>query len=212
MEIILIIILVIIISTLFHMLGNLVACYIFRIKVESVHLFFGKPIFQFQLKSLKFKFGYIPTGGNIKYNFEDFLTRNLITRLLIVISGPFFILLSTIIILNVNISVIELIKGFEQIILGFISPINLGTKFIHSFNEFYSKNTLLLSYAILSTKIAAFNLLPIPPLSGGQFIVELFPIFKKIKYRLIINNIGLIIGFILMAVWIFSFIYAQFIL
>ncbi len=204
------IILIIFVSTLFHLLGNLITCYIFKIKVESVHLFFGKPIFQFQIGKLKFEFGYIPTGGNIKYDFEDFLTRNLVTRLLIVISGPLFVLISAVVILNLNTALAELFKGFEQIIIGFISPINVGTKLIHSFNEYNSNNTLIFSYALLSTKIAAFNLLPIPPSSGGQFIIELFPIFKKIKNRIIVNNIGFILGFVLIAVWLFSFLYQLF--
>lgn len=196
----------IIISIFVHLLGSIFACLLSGIKIESVQIFFGKPFFNFQTRVLNLEFGYLPTGGSVKYDVEDYNSRKLITRLFIVITGPFFVLLSAAIILTLPISLTEFSKGFEQIIIGFLSPIEVGVNLINSFMEYEKNNLFINSFAILSTKIAAFNLLPIPSLNGGQFIIEIFQI-KNIKPRVILFSIGSLISVTLISVWLFSFFY-----
>lgn len=196
----------IVVSTFVHLLGSIIACLLSGIKIESVQLFYGKTIFNFQTRVLNFEIGYLPTGGSVKYDVEDFNSRKLITRLLIVISGPIFVMLGAALILTIQTSLYEFLKGFEQIIVGFISPIDEGAKLINSFMEYASNNLFINAVALLSTKIAAFNLLSIPSLNGGQFIIEIFHI-KNIKPRVALFSIGIFMSLTLIVVWLFSFVY-----
>ncbi len=198
------VIIILAISTLFHLFGNIIACFLTELKIGTIQIFYGKSIFSYHTSSLKIEIGYLPFGGSLSFDDqEEFKKLSVIKRILVDISGPIVILFSAAIFIGLQYSIIELGKGLEQIIMSCFSPIMLGKHLVKEFNLLINKEDFFIIFAILSSKIAAFNLLPIPPLAGGRIILEIFPYFKNIKHSIIAFNFGFIITLLLISIWIF---------
>ena len=67
-------------------------------------------------------------------------------------------------------------------------------------------NTLLIKAAVINIGLGFFNLLPIPPFDGMSMLRAIFPSLKH-KYQHLEHNPVVMIGLILFAAFIFSFIY-----
>lgn len=191
------VILILLIATFIHLAGTFILCRIYKINVETVQILHGKSILEFRFKNIKFTLGYIPTGGSIKHDHEDYQKRNLLTRISILFAGALFTFLSAAVLVGISASFNELIKGFQQIFNLILSPLDKGLGLIRSFKEYASINPFTVTYALLATKIAAANLLPIPPMNGGQILLEIIPFFNTIKRKVAATNIGFIIFLLL---------------
>ncbi len=205
---IIVVILIFALTTLFHLLGNIIACFLTDIKIESIQIFYGKTLYKLQTNSLKIEIGYLPFGGSIKFTEQEYFSKlHIIKKILVILSGPILVILIAAVFINLQNSIIECVKGFEQIIPSCFSPIKLGTKLVGKFNLLIKENNFFYIFALLSTKISSFNLLPIPPLNGGQIIIEIFPFFRKIKRRIITFNLGFIICCGIILIWLYIIIY-----
>lgn len=208
---IIIVIIILAISTLFHLLGSIVACFLMEIKIDTIQIFYGKAIYKYQNNSIKIVLGYLPFGGSISFVDQEYFSKmNVIKKIFVDLSGPMAILLSAAIIITISNSMVECVKGFEQIITGSFAPIELGTKRIKEFNNLIIRKDLLYYYAILCTKIAAFHLLPIPPLNGGRIILDLFPYLRSEKRKIIAFNFGFLITMCLIIIWLYIIFYQMF--
>jgi membrane-associated protease RseP (regulator of RpoE activity) len=187
-----------------YLFGTFWALRIARIKINKVRICYGKPIYIYWSKHLKYEFGYIPWGGDIFYDVEEFSKRGIITRFLLPISGYLLVLFSSILILSFIPSTKEFIYGFKQITVGSFSSISVGVKLIDNCVIILNSHNYMYGYALLSTKITAFNLFPIPPLPGGHVIVGFI---TKIKRKVAVTNIGFIILLIAMIRWLYIIIY-----
>ncbi|MDR3593827.1 site-2 protease family protein [Clostridium sp.] len=192
------------ITTLIHVFGTFWACRLVGLTIDKVQIFYGRPIYVYWSKKRKFEFGYIPTGAGVCYDIEEFTKLSTISRLFLSTSGPVAILLSSFMILSVSTATQEFIHGFRQIIFGSFSSVMVGVKLIDNCSIMLSNHTYIYGYAVLSTKIAAFNLFPIPPLNGGHVIVGFI---TNIKRKVAVTNIGFIILLIAMIRWLYIIIY-----
>jgi hypothetical protein len=195
-------------ATFLYVIGTFWACRLVGLTIDKVQIFYGKPIYIFWSKKRKYEFGYIPTGGGVTYDIEEFSKLGIISRLFIETSGPILILLSSILILSVLPATHQFTKGFQQIIVGSFSSVNVGVKLIDKCIIMLNSYSYFYCYAVLSTKLAAFNLLPIPPLNGGRFIIGFF---HNIKRKIAITNFGFIFLLIIMIRWLYIIIYRLYI-
>ncbi len=87
-----------------------------------------------------------------------------------------------------------LARGFEQIIRGAILPLSQGHDYVHSVVAFVKGHPFITILGATAAKECAFNLLPIPPLSGGYALLaildSLLPLSEKLRYR------AMLIGFL----------------
>lgn len=203
MSIVIQIVSIFVISTLVHLFGTFWALRLAGIKTENIQIFYGRPIYTYWSKYGKFEFGYIP-GGSIKYDVEEFSKRGIMTRILLCISGPLSILLSSIFIISFIPSIMEFMYGFKQIFSGSLFPVKVGVKLVDNCIIMLQSHNYLYGYAVFSTKIAAFNLLPIGPLNGGHVISEFF---EKIKLKVAFQNIGFIFVLIMIIDWVYIILY-----
>jgi membrane-associated protease RseP (regulator of RpoE activity) len=76
------------------------------------------------------------------------------------------------------------LSGFSQIITGALSPIAIGTQLLQRLWQFVATESLLSTFALVASKEAAFNLLPLPTLNGGDIILNLVSLVKPISESL----------------------------
>jgi Zn-dependent protease len=107
------------------------------------------------------------------------------------------------------------LKEFLVSAAGIITNLFLALIFIliYKYNYEYNfiseiYNNLILKAAIINIGLAFFNLLPIPPFDGMQILRSIFPSLKH-KYQHIEHNPAFMIGAIIFAMFIFSFIYSD---
>jgi Zn-dependent protease len=62
----------------------------------------------------------------------------------------------------------EVLTGFRQIAAGAIAPMSTAQRYIHATYTLASEDGFLPVLGLLAAKMAAFNLLPLPSLNGGQ--------------------------------------------
>ncbi|MEO0520105.1 MAG: site-2 protease family protein [Cyanobacteria bacterium P01_A01_bin.116] len=65
------------------------------------------------------------------------------------------------------------LSGFEQIIRGALSPFEVAQGQLRSVQQFVAGSDFLVVLGATASKLAAFNLLPLPGLNGGQALINL---------------------------------------
>lgn len=70
------------------------------------------------------------------------------------------------------------LRGFGQFIVATCSPLSSAQDLIKSGAAYLESNGLIAGLGILSAKIAAFNLLPLPTLNGGDALMALLQVEK----------------------------------
>lgn len=184
-------------STIIFTMAQTAVLIVFGIKINSVQIGYGKPLKTIKIKSFDLIFSWIP-GGSVSHDIEQFNSRSLYVRWLIILVGPLSILLSSALILTFPISIIEFVKGYSQLFNLVFHPSTYGQQLINSMVIFFNTHSYFDSYGVLSAKIATSNMLPIPMMAGGRIIMEALPLSMKAKMA--IQNTFLIIMLLVMAV------------
>lgn len=70
------------------------------------------------------------------------------------------------------------VAGFSQILLGALAPLSTAQALLGSFFSFIEARGFVASFGLLCTKTAAFNLLPLPALNGGDALLALTNVQK----------------------------------
>jgi len=185
------------IAAAFHQIGTVFALKLSGIKIKKISVFYGKPIFKIKVRGISFEIGYLPTGGSIEIDDEKYAALRSFMRILIHLSGPTLVLVSATLILGSGAAFQEFINGFAQIVRGSLSPIVVGSRIMASFLVVLHTKPMLVSAAILATKFAAINLLPIPYLNGGKILTEIIPAFRKIW----VMTLGLLASMCIVLTW-----------
>jgi len=170
------------ITIMLHELGHLVSALLLGIKVTDFSLGFGKPLFKFKFKGIRFKFSPLLLGGYVKLAGMDskvkngFMSKPYWKKMVCIMSGLFMnALVLVVVYLFTYGSVIEGIKlDMEILILRFQGyPIEFHLLHLLSKGRGF---TLMQHIGLLS------NILPIPPLDGSYswllWLEKLMP-FKK---------------------------------
>jgi hypothetical protein len=201
---------ILLITALIGIIGRVIACWLTGIKIESIQVFYGAPIYTVYLKKTKIEFGYIPIGCSIKHDFEDFDSRIYFTRMFVIVSGPLLIFLSTLIILSFHQAFSEVIIGLGQIIQGTFSPNKVAIKLISNYCHMAYTTSFFYLYALITTKILSLELLPVPTLCVGRLLLELIPSTNGLKKKIFLQTLGYVITLMIFIVWIYAFINQSF--
>lgn len=193
-----------IVATTIHLIGNVLFCVAYQVRIKEIWLFYGKKLISFRLGTIVVAIGSIPTGGYLQMEPEDFEQHPLISRIVVLLSGSLAVLLSSMAFLSIHLVSIEFIKGFQQIVSGALSPREDGVYLIQQYFN-YSSSSMGVAYAYLATKIAAFNLLPIPSLAGGRIVTEILPWFRDRKRLVRANALGMLFILALAFGWFLAF-------
>lgn len=194
--------------TLVHVLGSTIACLFAGIRINKVQLFYGKEIARLNLGFVPLVIGWIPTGGSVSYDVENFRELLLLKRLTIHLSGPVFVLIAAVILSNFNIATSSFLEGFKQIITGTFSPLEKGSYFLTHYFQLLSMESYSISFAIFASKITSFNLLPLPSLTGGNTILEVFAPYINRKIIFSLKQIGYLLCLIFISIWSIAFFYS----
>jgi len=102
--------------------------------------------------------------------------------------------------LRVDVAMSAFGSGFSQIILGAIAPFERGAPLVAGFFDQVNES-LLVGGGLFAAKFAAFNLLPIPPLTGGRLLTEIPRNHLKGAVWMWCNVLGAVVSFMIMLCW-----------
>ncbi len=205
---VIIVILFLFIATSFHLCGHTIACLLTGIKINKIQFFYGREIVKLNCKVSTISIGWLPTGGSVSYDIEQFQKENLLIRLFILLCGPLFLLISAAIFLKYDLALTYFFRGFFQLVDGSLSPIQKGSYLVSKFFNLLDNQNYIIAYGIFATKIATVNLFPLPPLNGGNIVLEIFSPLLDLKKRMFFSNIGFVFIFIFFVLWLVAIIYS----
>lgn len=203
-----IIIIFLVIATIFHLFGHTIACLLSGIRINKIQFFYGNEILKLNWKITTVSVGWLPTGGSVSYDIGQFRKANLFTRLFVILLGPLFVLISAAIFIKYDLALTNFLDGFPQIVAGSLSPFQKGHHLVSNYFRLLSNSNYSIAYSILASKIASFNLLPIPSLNGGNVLLEILSPFLNEKHKMIFANSGFVFGLLLSIEWLIIIIYS----
>ncbi|MDQ0888908.1 membrane-associated protease RseP (regulator of RpoE activity) [Paenibacillus sp. V4I9] len=198
-----------------HEFGHFAAFRFFGGKVEEFAIGFGPKIMGVKIKETQYNLRLLfPLGGFVKANEEDYKNFSLLQKSIYILAGIFLNLLSFVIasgLLSKHgffYGVYRSTTAIPMFIYNLLSSIQIDQLFskqasienqITAMNDMVNSSTPLEYFAILSLLIAIFNMIPIPVLDGGRFIlIFLEALLVKLKVENVkvekINGIILFIG------------------
>lgn len=161
---------------LIHEFGHFFAAHIFNVRTSVFSIGFGPALAQFSLGNTIFKLAAIPFGGYVSMNAQDIAQQSISSYFIICMAG---------IVANciLGLAIIGFL-GKQQFKYGIsewqemLSKGNYGL-FIGPFSIIsllgqsacLNKIVFLSVLGLLSFNLALFNVLPIPPLDGGEFLL-----------------------------------------
>lgn len=155
----------------------------FGIELREVSLGFGKELLRWGKVTIRA----VPLGGYAKFadTREEWVqppadTANAynhqpaLVQAIVPLSGCVaLVLLATLVLAGA--SVAEVIAGFRQVIVGAFGPTTTAQDYIQALYAVSTTDGFPAMLAVVATKVAAFNLLPLPMLNGGQALLALVP-------------------------------------
>ena len=152
--------------------GPAVVCFLTGVKLENVQIFYGKPVFIIPTRFAPVCIGYIPAGGGVTFDMDDFPKKPRSTRCLIAIAGPIAVFLSSLICLGPAHCWLSFVSTYSQLIPIAISPLSDGKELISHF-LLNAQLAPVTGYGILAAKISALHFIPIPSMPGGRLLFEM---------------------------------------
>lgn len=190
-----------------HVWSMALAGWLVGAEIQDVNIGFGPRMFKFDIGSVCFKINYIPTGGSVKFG-DSFQDIHPIKRVFISVVGCLSLVCLASVSFGIPHAFLKYQNGVSQIVLGAISPKTVGSELLYGLSIFLKENTFFACLALIATKLAAGNMIPVPILNGGDIVLTLIGWIKPIpiKIREYLNQIGLIVVLTIMFSW-FSAIY-----
>jgi membrane-associated protease RseP (regulator of RpoE activity) len=200
--------------TAIHVLAFEVAARALGVGVLEVSIGTGPTLFQHGYRRLRL----IPITGYTKL-FDSTETRALDERLCydhqpvwkrvtIVLAGPVALVLVSVVIgwFTGRSGLHDVLAGTRQLIEGALHPLSVGSSYVEAAHQVARVGGVLALAGLLAAMVAAFNLLPIPLLNGGQAIVELFrPRNRDARYWTTLQQVSLVVLLALFAAWLVAF-------
>jgi membrane-associated protease RseP (regulator of RpoE activity) len=190
---------------LVHQAACVIACLTTHICVERIGILFGKPVAVLQTRLCPVAIGWVPYGGYVRFDNEEFARRPLLTRWLVMCSAPLATLISACVFLRYDVAALHFTEAYIQIIQGTLAPFEHGVPLIRAF---FAKATQsgLAGYGILAAKSAAFSLLPIPSLPGGRLLTEIPDARENSVLGRVVTIIGLCMAALISVSWSIAFV------
>ncbi len=175
--------------------------------ILEVNVGFGPRLLKINSRIASININYIPTGGSVKFG-DSFQNIHPIKRIFISLAGCLGLLCLASISFGVPDAFIKFQNGFSQIVCGALSPRAVGSELLHVLYSFLKVNSFFACLALIASKLAASNMLPLPILNGGDIVLTTIGWIKPIptKIREYLSQAGLIIVLVILFCW-FSAIY-----
>jgi membrane-associated protease RseP (regulator of RpoE activity) len=197
--------------------------------VEEVSLFFGPELIRIRYRGVSYRIGAIPAGGYVRFKGDraklksaeeillaadmeppGFSDLHPLKRVVIVASGCAAQLVLAALCLGPLAAVHSLGRGFVQLIpfAPWTPPwVPEGKELANRFVSLFRHGPFRVALGVLAAKLAAANLLPLPPLNGGVIIMQLLGWRKGLpeKVEFAATYMGLLVALILYGYWILQF-------
>ena len=105
---------------------------------------------------------------------ESFDGARFLVKVMMYLAGPLALLITSAACLRYDHAGAALLSGFIQLFQGAFSPLSTGRMLVADYFHYHGASVFE-AYGVLAAKLAAFNLLPIPTLNGGQAILSSIP-------------------------------------
>ncbi len=177
--------------------------------IEEISLFSGKKLIRTKFGDTKFSVGFIPFGGFVKFD-DAFQKIHPLKRVFVATCGCMALVFLAAVVFGSSEALRKFLIGFYQIVSGAFAPRSTGSQLLRAFYEYVRNNSFTLCVGLVATKLAAFNLLPLPVLNGGDITLAILnwikPIPEKVRER--IQMIGFIIVLLIGLLWIVAFVHS----
>lgn len=169
------------ISIAIHEFGHYISCKTFGVPVSDFSIGLGPTLIKFKKFNTTFKLKPFPFGGYIKNTDNDLNKIHFLKEWIIILSGIFLNLVVTIVCLSLyfNKSIPNVISILFTKMLGpilkkyitlssyFGANLSMGST-MPEIISYAQPTQILLFLGVINLMFFAFNLLPLPPLDGGQ--------------------------------------------
>lgn len=166
-------------ATALHIFTIAIVAHMMDVKVREVSLGFGKQLFQFKWFKLKI----FPLGGSVRmvHSSDEDLPPKTISKWalnykpvwvqLVIASSGVIALISVAMAINSEQALSYFYSGFSQFILGAVSPTGTAQEYFAQIHSFIVQAPFITILIAVMAKLAAFNLLPLPALNGGDMLM-----------------------------------------
>ena len=187
------------------------ACWLGGVKVDGIALFYGKPVFTFKSRFGPILIGYIPMGGYVRLDMDEFPKKSRTIRCLVNLAGPVAVFITSLICLGFLHTLASLASAYSQFAGIIFSPMSFGKGLIGGYLT-HAQTDPIAGYGILAAKNVAISFLPLPTLAGGRLLIELTEKRDESRLGKLISTVGSIFAFgvlIFIAVVTFSYFFGH---
>lgn len=175
-----------VISIAVHTAGFVIAGYAAKLRIQRIAFLYGGAILRFRVGETWVAIGWIPLGGSVKFagfgeQRDPFPPSDVkktwtdlppIVRTAIVLSGSLLLLSLSCVLIGPR----SALENGGELPKQCVEAASGGyPRMLRIFYEYVDASGVWLVVGIVSAKFAAFNLLPLPPLNGGQALLEWLP-------------------------------------
>ncbi|MCP4643652.1 MAG: hypothetical protein GY851_24605 [bacterium] len=198
----LLVVLAISVNVVVHTLSMAAAARLAGQPVEKIGIFTGPRIRRINVGNVVLDVNSIPITGSVRFG-GDLQTIHPLKLALISFGGNLTLFILAAVALGPSEALHKFLMGFPQIVSGAIAPHSSGTSLLVALQEFASANPFAAVLGLAASKMAAWNLLPIPNLNGGVivlvFVHWLKPMSQRVRERL--QLVGLVLILMIMVGW-----------
>lgn len=199
-------------------------------EIELVGFFVGPVVARFRVAGIPIEWKAVPfPGGYVKMRGQEddedpaepvcvdmpaqelgmrWVDLGRLTRVLIHATGCYVSIIIAMACLGPSHGLSSVYHGFHQILIGAVSPLPVRNALVRSMFDLLRNHPFPVAFGVIAAKNAAFNLIPLPPLSGGAIIIEVFRTRRKTYDRIseYAAFVGVIGSLLLALLWSFSII------
>ena len=103
-------------------------------------------------------------------------------RIAVMLAGPLFLVGFAVLFLG-EAGVEQFTFGLLEIVVGSVTPLSKAQTYLTEFGLYVRSNGMLSVTALLAAKMAALNLLPILPFTGGRIVLALIELKRQTETR-----------------------------
>jgi membrane-associated protease RseP (regulator of RpoE activity) len=200
--------------SLVHTIAHALAGKALGAEVEEISLFGGPTIARIRLGGTLWVVNLVPgLGTHVKFRVKgsDELSKGFndlhpLHRILVIATGSLALVAVALACLGPMGGTRSIWHGFREVVRGGLAPVVTGAPLVRSLLQLIRVSPSSTSLGIVAAKMAAFNLLPLLPLDGGQILWNLAQWRARFSDRIAIGvtYVGLLAILILSCGWLYA--------
>lgn len=198
-----------------YLLGTMAVATLLRIRVWGLHFGIGPVLAQRSWRHLVLALRPLPIAGHVRFDPPEeesadahqriappgrsFALATRLERTLLYLAGPAALVAVASVVLGPDIAIISFRRGFGQILAGALDPLTTGPAHLRALGNLVFNSSFTTCLAVVAAKMAALNLLPIPPLNGFQALHALLFRSHEGVWLLWVWNMGALLVLLIVA-------------